>query len=200
MQEVLWGTSLVFMGIMLEDAWLENLVDSASFEIISMTTTKIANDDNEYVELTFNSDFLSDGGATKVRGGKILLIPNLYWVIKHYELDVEGDLGRDGIVHAKSRRSIDYQTIDGIPFPKKSEMIYEFIDGRINAHMKIDYVSTERGDIPKDILFLSYYGFSEPIDPNRGIGMFRIVSTTIGILLIITGLFMRWLALRKKRV
>lgn len=196
---VLLGTSLVFAGVMLEEAWLDDLMDSATFEILSVSPKRMENDDNEYVELTFKSDFLSDNGATKVRGGRVLLMPNLHWVVKQYEVNLESDFGENNVAHLKGTRFIDYEIIDGIPFPRRSESIYSFEnDGKVFSHMKCDYVSIKRGGIPTDILYLRHYGFSEPISPSHWGSTFRIITAVLGILMILLGLYMRYLAIRRK--
>ena len=51
--------------------------------------------------------------------------------------------------------------------------------------------------VPASEFTLSHYGFPEPVDPIRRIGVLNIVLSVIGILLIALGIFLRWFAMKK---
>jgi hypothetical protein len=196
--KILWGTSVVYGGILVEEAWGMELLNSGSFKLISIKKKKIDND--EFVEIQFKSDFMSHK-TSKILGGRILFDPNLYWVIREYEFDVEALPVKDEKSEfAVVKRVIDYQNIDGVPFPKKCDICYRYYDGSIVSHLIFDFNSVERGKIPQEIFYLKNYGLSEPVNSfeirNKRI---QIICVLVGLFLIIVGLLMKFLAKKNSK-
>ncbi|MDR1382727.1 MAG: hypothetical protein LBJ67_02595 [Planctomycetaceae bacterium] len=196
--KILGGTAIVFVGILVEDAWFEELLNSNTFTLLSITNKKI--DNEEYVELQFKSNFFADQ-INKVLGGKILLDPNHFWVIKEYEVEVEVPPFNKGEKNrlVVANNAIDYQYIDNMPFPQKYNTVYKYHNGEVISHLVFNFTSVKRSKVPQEIFYLKYYGFSEPVNPLKiRSTVLRIILIAIGVILILIGLYMKFLANKMK--
>ncbi|MDR3235094.1 MAG: hypothetical protein LBT46_15775 [Planctomycetaceae bacterium] len=144
--QLLWGTAVVFEALMVEGIWVEDLLKSEGFAVVSIKRIKHNNGDAKSVELQFKSNCLADK-YSKILGGKILFDTEHFWIIKEYEVRVES-LSSDGKtpnIFAGAKRHLDCQSIDDIPFPQKSEIIYTSDKGEMLSHILTEFVSVKRG-------------------------------------------------------
>jgi hypothetical protein len=194
-----WGTGIVLSCLMVENCWINELIDSNTFELLSVENKKDSNGNNSEVELRFKSNHFADQ-MSKILGGTILLDPDHYWVIKEYELEVEGLPTKNGekSTFAIVKSIIDYQYIDNIPFPKKYDICYKYHNQEVISHLVFDFTSVKRCQVPQEIFSLKYYGFPEPSHPMRRGDVIRIILMVVGTILILVSLFMRFLAKRMK--
>ncbi|MDR2644138.1 MAG: hypothetical protein LBC74_15255 [Planctomycetaceae bacterium] len=185
--KLLWGTSIVLGGIIVEEAWGLELFNSSGFKLISIEKKKF--DGDELVEIQFRSNFVSHR-TSKILGGKILLDPGHYWEIREYELDVEAlPVKNEKSEFAVVKRVISYQYIDGVPFPQNYDICYRYRDGSVVNHLVFDFTSIKRVNIPQEIFYLRHYGLSEPVNPLEiRLTRMRIAFASLGLLLIVIGL------------
>jgi hypothetical protein len=188
--KLLPATINLFDGIMLHDGWLEALVASDSFSITSIR--EVEND--RLVELVFSSQFKPFDNYQILRG-TVHFDPKQFWLVKKYEIDVD-ELQSSGKKHTyKFTVTIDYQNVDGIPFPQKNHCV-EVRDGKDEHTLTKNYTSVSRKKCPREIFYLSHYGFSEPdyLQLNKT----RFVLIVVGLLMIIVGLLMKFLLKNSK--
>jgi hypothetical protein len=193
--KLLPNTSIIFDGMMVEQGWFEELLKSDEFEILVLKNIEDG-EDGVITELKFQSNYQVDE-VHKILEGTITFIPNLFWLIKKYDFKIEAvpQNKSEKSEYANVKHQIDYHIIEGIPLPKRIEMIYYSLNnGETISHEIQELVSVKRGKIPDDIVFLRYYGFSESSDPVRMGNVVRIILMVAGVLLIIIGFYLRYRA------
>jgi hypothetical protein len=108
----------IFAGIMLEGAWLDQVVASADFAIASATLTN-EGAPNEECQIVFTSRFPIDAHNT-ILGGTMWLAPRNRWVLNRYVIDEQSDdLG-------KVEAEFEYQTLGTLALPKRFTTTFRF--------------------------------------------------------------------------
>ncbi|MDR2641321.1 MAG: hypothetical protein LBC74_00840 [Planctomycetaceae bacterium] len=187
--KLLPATVNLFDGIMLHEGWLENWVLSDGFSI-----TNIQEVNNEgLVELEFISRF-EPYDTYRILRGTICFDPKQSWLIKKYEIEVESlpMLKASKKDMFKITVNLEYQNIEGVPFPKKCQYI-EVINGTETHTLIKDYISISRHIPNQKKFYLSHYGLSEPVRATQPGSFVRIVFVVVGLFLILTGLLTKFL-------
>jgi hypothetical protein len=185
-QEILRGSMGVFEGIMVEGDWLESLVFSRDFQILSIEADDVGGQRGQKV--VFQSRYDVDD-HNKILAGSLWFDSDYFWVLREYRIELQSD--SFGVASKK----IHYCILHGVPYPEKIILDYEFA-----GDPPIRYVSTYKpisNSCDPSVFYLSHYGFSEPMDSTRWIGTVHVVLTVIGILLIAIGLYLRYLTSKK---
>jgi hypothetical protein len=81
---IILGGANVFEGIMVETTWIEKLVLSDSFKILS-SKKSVDKEGNEIFLVTFECLFHVDK-INQILGGSLYFDPNRYWVLTKYEI------------------------------------------------------------------------------------------------------------------
>jgi hypothetical protein len=193
--KLLPATTNVYEGIILLDGWLEDLVKSNGFEIISINKKT----NNEDVELVFRSHYESCE-KNWILGGTILFSPKQYWVMKQYQINAEffdTEKNNKKSEPYEVTATLEYQHIDDIPFPQKSHYVNIFSKTETLTLTK-NYILINRTVLPQKMFDMSHYGFPEPSHPMRRGDVIRIILMVVGTILILVSLFMKFLARRMK--
>jgi len=193
---VLLGTHDVFEGIMIENTWLEKFVLSPDFSVIKIERTDLTNG-TELLTITFQCRYnLDDHNA--IRGGTLVFITSNHWALSEYDILASSKIKKNGVfseVQGRIKKTFEYQNLNGIPFPKKI-VSESYADGFPASQIETLYGEVSSIVDPK-VFYLSHYGFSEPEYPSKWGTTFRIISIIIGILMILLGLYLRYLARKK---
>ncbi|GHT30545.1 hypothetical protein FACS1894214_0600 [Planctomycetales bacterium] len=199
---LLQNTEFLFAGIMLERCMAADLIKSKDFQIVSLKKERVKDNEEDYIELVFRSNFISFD-KNRILGGKIIFDPNRFWVIRNYEIETDflpsnPKDKNDNYETFTINVSIDYQDVDGCPFPKTYK--YSCTPGIQNkvfdyqGELTVSINSISRVPVPSEEFRISRYGFSEPGNPARRGNVIRLVFAVCGILLIICGLYFRYIA------
>jgi hypothetical protein len=112
----------VFQGIMVEREWLDTLIKSQGFEVLS--SENVLSDDNKP---EFKIQFRSHHAVTPldtILGGTLWFSPDKFWLLTHYEIQMDAGPPewriKGGIVQAK----FQYQDLDEYPFLKDAVLAY----------------------------------------------------------------------------
>jgi hypothetical protein len=195
---IILGSADVFEGIMVETTWIEKLVLSDSFKILS-SKKSVDKEGNEIFLITFECLFHIDE-INQILGGSLYFDPNRYWILTKYEIKGKSLLKGIG-KHKKDtegiiKKTFEYQDLDNYPFPKKIICEYESKD------FPSDCVKTEYSRLTRNVnqneFYLSHYGFSEPSHPTQRGDVIRIILIVVGAIMILVSLFMKFLTKRMK--
>jgi hypothetical protein len=102
---VLLGNTIVFYGIMVEGDWLENLLNSPSFEMISGEDAASSQSARE-VKVVFRSQHAVDKANT-ILGGTLWFSPDKFWVLNRYDVEIEST------TKGRGRAEFKYQDLAG---------------------------------------------------------------------------------------
>jgi hypothetical protein len=192
---LLLSTPLALSGIMLDDGWLDKLVLSGSFKILSISFKK--NDESKkYVEVTFQCQHNLDNN-NKILGGSFSFDPDKYWSILDCDVEIEFSVNNasqpsNSVVKTyRMKKYYTYQDVDGYPFPKTVKTIY-IHPNRTEIVNQIEYTSVSLEKPPREIFYLSHYGFSELVKPINVVRNIRIILMVIGAILLFVGIYMRF--------
>lgn len=176
---VLLGNSIVFYGIMVEGDWLENLVNSPGFEIVSAEETG-PDRSNRAVKIAFSSHHAVDGANT-VLGGTMSFLPDKYWVLDRYDVEIQSK------TKGRGRAEFQYQDLEGYPFLKERVQDYEFEgDKPIRYHDEFGPVT--RCAAEPSAFRLTAFGIPEPgVVGSRRHGWW-VVTCLIGVVLFCSAL------------
>lgn len=182
---ILRGSIGIFEGIMVEGAWIESLISSGDFKILSIEVDLL--DDQQVHKIVFRSNYDIDG-HDRILSGTLWFNCDGFWTLSQYQVELQSDtLGT-------ATKRFHYHVLDGVPYPKKIILDYKF-----ERDPPIRYVTSYQSitnTCDPSVFRLSHYGFSEPVEPSQWGNIARIVSMVIGILLILFGLYLRYLAKR----
>jgi hypothetical protein len=190
-------SELAFGGLFLDSGWIDKLLLSDSFEVLSIQPKQ-----SENIEIKFRSQHNMDKD-NKIIGGSLVFNPKNCWLVDECDVNVEFLLispknPEKKIFNKYSIRThFEYNNIDGYPFPKKITTIYNS-STRPPIKQIVEYTSIKRSMPSKDIFYMSHYGFPEPSHPMRRGDVIRIILITVGTIMILVSLFMRFLAKRMK--
>lgn len=180
----------IFNGIRLGGiAWLEKVVTDPTFQILSAKYIDDPDSGRRLAEFTFKSEYLV-GDAERMTGGRIVLIPEYYWMVKEYQFDAEEV---DSAVEEKYnyKSTITYQMIEGIPFPEEIFLTTVLPDGTPFGITRTDKVTkVTRQPLPKKQFYLRYYGFGAPAEVTRG-RWYKIAAIAAACFLIAAGIYLR---------
>jgi len=196
---LLLTSTYAFGGLMLEDGWLVDLVNSDSFAVVSSDRQKANIGNAEYLKIVFRSQHNLDRN-NKVMEGYLLFDADRYFSIVEYNLTIEFSINdavppNKNVKHTyRTEKYYDYQMIsDRFPYPTKTKSVY-FIDGRPPSEAVVEYISVKDGEPSQEIFYLSHYGFSEPYDPTKRGNTIRIVFMVSGLILIVLSFYLRYKA------
>ncbi len=150
---VLLGNTGAFEGIMIEGDWLDDLLGSAGFEILSCESVTSENAGREF-RITFRCQHAVDRANTIV-GGAIWFLPERFWVLSRYDVEIKSRTKGHG------RAAFKYQDLDGYPFLKERVMDYKF-DGDAPIRYHDEYGTVCRSNAPASAFRLSAFGIPEP--------------------------------------
>jgi hypothetical protein len=193
--QLLPATINIYDGIMLHEGWLEDLVISKGFSIAFIDKKKEGA--KEYIELIFRSQYEPYENC-RILGGKISFDPELFWLVQKYEIDIESlsnNTRKDKFL--KETATFEYQSINDIPFLKKSRYA-DVINKSEKFVLNKEYTSITRDILPQNEFYMSHYGFPEPSHPMQRGDVIRIILMVAGLIMILIGLYMKFLAKRMK--
>jgi hypothetical protein len=180
---IIQGSMGIFEGIMIEGEWLESLVFSKEFKILSIENDLL--DQQSLKKIVFQSHFDIDE-HNRILSGTLWLDSEHFWVLKQYKIELQSDtLG-------SAFKKFQYLFLEKVPFPEKIILDYKF-----EGDPPIRYVTTYNSTSNKcdPVIFqLSHYGFPEPSNPERKGNVVRIILMVTGVLLIILGLYFHYRA------
>jgi hypothetical protein len=195
-------SELAFGGLFLEYGWIDDLILSNTFTILSIMPKHNDQTKTLHIEVQFKSQHNIDKN-NKVLGGLLLFDPSNFWVMVECNVDIEFSLsvnkqpGKNIFNKYKIHKYFEYQNIDKVPFPKKITTIYTH-SNRPPIKNTIEYTSIKRSMPSKEIFYMSHYGFPEPSHPMQRGDVIRIILMVAGLIMILIGLYMKFLAKRMK--
>ena len=161
---ILLGNTIVFYGIMVEGDWLENLVNSKGFEVLSAESVVAEKSAHEF-KVTFRSQHTVDRANT-ILGGTMWFLPGQFWVLSRYDVEIKSVTFGPGWVAKKTTLGrglarFNYQNLADYPFLKNWIMDYKFEgDPPIRYDDEFGPVSRYEGDA--SAFTLTAFGIPEP--------------------------------------
>jgi len=191
---------LLYSGIMVDDCWIESIFSSDTLEITSLNETKNNSGDKNTIEVVFRCQHNLDK-YNKILGGTFRFDMDNYFVILSCDYDLELSYTTKDKKEVNQKSHIneicDYETIDGIPFPRRITYKHSPIN-RPEIVSQIEFSSPLRKPLNKNEFYLTYYGFAEPSSPTSRGNTIRFTIVLIGILMIGAGLYFRHQAAKVK--
>jgi hypothetical protein len=171
----------VFAGLMVEGAWLDDLVASPEFEIVSAEIENTGSNGEE-CKVIFKSDYVIDPHNT-ILGGTLWLAPAEGWLLKRYE--VQEQSASAGTVAME----MEFQRWKGVSLPKRYSTTFRF-DKDTRYIYDFEPVSAYAGSA--DEFRLSAFGLPEPpIGASvQGIS-FWVWINVLAVVLLIVAVFLR---------
>ncbi|MDR1492489.1 MAG: hypothetical protein LBT05_07195 [Planctomycetaceae bacterium] len=191
------SSELAFGGLFLDSGWIDSLLLSNSFEVLSIQPKQ-----NENIEIKFRCQHNIDKD-NKITGGSLVFNPKNFWLVNECDVNVEFLLislknpGKKIFNKYSIHTYFEYNDIDGYPFPRKSITIYNS-STRPPVKQIVEYTSIKRSMPSKEIFYMSHYGFPEPSNPMQRGDVIRIILMVAGLIMILIGLYMKFLAKRIK--
>jgi hypothetical protein len=183
---IIQGTMDIFEGIMIEGAWIESLVFSREFKILSIEEDIL--DQQTFKKIVFQSQFDVDE-HNRILSGALWFDSEHFWILKQYKIELQSDTLGSAI------KKFQYRFLDNVPFPEKIVLDYKF-----EKDSPIRYVTTYNSTSNQcdPVIFrLSHYDFPEPSRPTQYGNVIRIILIIVSIMLIITGLYFRYRVYKK---
>ena len=177
-----------FDGLRIYDALLEDVVTDPTFKLLTASYISDPDTGQRLAEFTFQSE-CQVSESERTTGGRIVLIPECFWMVKEYQADIESVDSADEEKYIL-KRTMTYQTIEGIPFPQEFFLTCVLPDGTPIGMTRTDKVTkVTRQPLPKKQFYLRYYGFDEPNRPIHLPG--PAIFIAVGILLIGAGIYLK---------
>jgi hypothetical protein len=174
---------------------LNTIVSDPSFRLVAVTSERDGNN-NELSLISFelmsaNSKFEL---MTQLRQCRVLLNPKHDYAVVSFEAEFENKNG-NGRFRGKGKCTYDF-SVDP-PVLKFYDYTLLRGGGAREITWSVKFLKVEPCILDQKDFRLPAYGFSEPNEPTKRFGVVQIVSMVIGVLLIIIGLYLRWLKSRR---
>ena len=187
--EPLSACTVLFDGLYVYDAWIDKVVTDPTFKVLTANYISDPDTGQRLAEFTFEGE-CQVSETERTTGGRIILIPEYYWMVKEYQVDVESVEPTDEEKFFL-KKAITYQMIEGIPFPEEVFLTCVLPDGTpigMTRTAKVTEVTRQR--LPKEQFYLSYYGFAEPKAVSAD-HLYRYIAIAVACFLIGLGLYLR---------
>lgn len=188
---LMYAFIVLFDGLHICDTWIEKVVADPTFHVLTASYTSDPDTGQRLAEFTFQSDCqVSESETERMVGGRIVLVPECYWMVKEYQVDIES-VGSAKESKGVLKKDVTYQMVDGIPFPETVESSFVLPDGTPNGvARRARLTKVTRQPIPKEQFYLSYYGFAEPTAVSAD-HLYRYIAIAVACFLIGLGLYLR---------
>ncbi|MDR1492174.1 MAG: hypothetical protein LBT05_05595 [Planctomycetaceae bacterium] len=193
---LLQSSTFAFGALMIEAGWISDLLNSESFEIVSINNIKEKN----LIKVNFRCQHNLDKN-NKLLFGTMTFDPNNFWSLIDCDLTIEfsytTNTGKN-IRTYRVEKHYSYQDNHEVAFFPRTVETTSFHEGIPPIQDKIEYTSLKLGKPEKDIFYMSHYGFPEPSYPMQRGDVIRIILMVAGLIMILIGLYMKFLAKRMK--
>ncbi|MDO5554851.1 MAG: hypothetical protein Q4G68_13925 [Planctomycetia bacterium] len=179
--QILSGNIPVYEGVMIEGAWLSDLVKSKDFVITNLEYSDPASPEtSDSVAISFTSKFRVDA-FNQILSGTLWLNPKRLWTLNRYEIQVKSDtLGT-------AQKTIEYTIFNDIPYPHEVVLDYNF-DGDLPVRYKTSYAAIMSQTPVAEDFHLTHYGFPEPALPWSPGTTLRWIMILTGFVLVCVGI------------